>query len=142
MLIVLVPDQLVSDADEATGIRLRAGGELVDVDEDEVTFRYFDFESSDLVDVFAGDLPPVHPPGSPLRIEGTLTRVDQRYRVSQGICPPAPIPPRAATQCTSCREEFRGRAASRGRPLCGSSDRLDLNPVDGQGMEIRSFEPW
>ncbi len=93
ILLLQFADQIYLASDRVNGFRLRAGGDLVEVNGDEVTFRFFDFRSTSA----AGSSVSSHFPGSPLprrfHLEGTLYQVDETYRVNEGTCLPILIPP-------------------------------------------------
>jgi len=72
---------------------IRSGGDLVEVDGDDVTFRFFDFEP---------DPPSARPRGARaidasaphhFRLSGVLRQVDQRFRIRDDRCPEIEIDP-------------------------------------------------
>jgi len=86
-------DQLNFGPDRVAPFRIRSGGDLVDVKDDEVTFRYFDFESTDASSSsVSGPLPSSELPRR-FALQGSLYQVDQSFRIYDGLCPPILIPP-------------------------------------------------
>lgn len=86
-------DQILLDVDDAVALFfLRAGGEVVAVDEDEVTFRFLDvgIEGSGgraIGSLGEGPLP------RRLELQATLFEVDQTFRIQECIVRPLPRPP-------------------------------------------------
>jgi hypothetical protein len=93
-LFLQVADQLNLGPNPVAGFYARSGGDLVAVSGNEVTFRFFDFVSSDANDSsVSGPLPGLELPRR-FHLEGTLRRVDQTFRVSEKFCLPVlePLP--------------------------------------------------
>jgi len=97
LLFLQVGDQLNFGPNRVAGFYARSGGDLVEISGNEVTFRFFDFVSSDANDSsVSGPLPGLELPRR-FHLEGTLRRVDQTFRVSENFClpvlEPLPTPP-------------------------------------------------
>jgi filamentous hemagglutinin family protein len=95
LLFLHLADQMSFGANRVGGFYARSGGELVEVSGNEVTFRFFDFVSSDASDSsISGPLPGLELPRR-FHLEGTLQQVDQTFRVSENFCLPVlDLPPR------------------------------------------------
>jgi len=93
LLFLQVGDQLIFGPNRVAGFYARSGGDLVEVSGNEVTFRFFDFVSSDANDSsVSGPLPGLELPRR-FHLEGTLQQVDQTFRVSEYFCLPVLLPP-------------------------------------------------
>ena len=81
------------DESGVTSFYVRSGGELVEANDDEVTFRFFDFQA------FSPRLGPViaQPVDSELprrfQLHGTLHQVDQTFRIPDDDCEPILVEP-------------------------------------------------
>ena len=92
-----VADQIHFGPDRVEFFHLRSGGELVEVNGDEVTFRYFNFESTDSSgSSVSGPLPDSELPRR-FGLQGTLYQVDQSFLVQDGLCSPILVPPSLPT---------------------------------------------
>ncbi len=86
-------DQINFGPDRVGFFRIRSGGDLVEVDDDEVTFRYFDFEPTDARgSSVSGPLPSSELPRR-FQLHGSLYQVDQTFRIHDGFCPPIIVLP-------------------------------------------------
>ncbi len=86
-------DQINFGPDGVGLFRIRSGGDLVEVKDDEVTFRYFDFESTDASSSsVSGPLPSSELPRR-FALQGSLYQVDQSFRIYDRLCPPIRVPP-------------------------------------------------
>jgi len=93
ILFLRVADQILFSSGQARLFHVRAGGELVEVNGDEVTFRYFDFDAGSAIGpLVTGSEPGAEPPQR-FNLQGTVYRVDQTFRIDEGTCPPILIPP-------------------------------------------------
>lgn len=92
-LSVQIADQIQFDGDTVEFARLRSGGELVAVDQREVTFRFVEFRAharnaSRLVGHLGDTLLPRR-----ISLLGTLYEVDQHFHLPRGNCPVLPAAP-------------------------------------------------
>ncbi|MFP6607520.1 MAG: hypothetical protein VCC19_13190 [Myxococcota bacterium] len=71
----------------------RSGGDLVEANDDEVTFRFFDFRpGSSSQGPLGGQLPGDEAPRR-FHLRGVLNQVDQRFRIQEDSCPEIEIDP-------------------------------------------------
>ena len=93
ILFLRVADQILFNSGRARSFHVRAGGELVEVNGDEVTFRYFDFDAGSTIGpLVTGSEPGAEPPQR-FHLQGTVYQVDQTFRIDDGTCSPILIPP-------------------------------------------------
>lgn len=87
-------DQIHITSDGVRLFHVRSGGEFVEATDDQVTFRYFDFESTDASESrVSGPLPDRELPRR-FHLQGRLYQVDQTFFIRDGACPPgSELPP-------------------------------------------------
>ncbi|MFP6622812.1 MAG: hypothetical protein VCC20_04985 [Myxococcota bacterium] len=137
----------------------RSGGELVEANDDEVTFRFFDFRpGSSSKGPLGRQLPGDELPRR-FHLHGVLYQVDQRFRIQGDFCPEIeieplpsdgsviitrpsfPVPPIDGLIITRPTRPLRpndGVIITRPRPLDGGA----IIAANGQGKRFHSSEPF
>ncbi|MBW2291748.1 MAG: filamentous hemagglutinin N-terminal domain-containing protein [Deltaproteobacteria bacterium] len=88
-----IANQLHIEEQELRFFYLRSGGDLIEENEDEVTFRFLDFQPTPSgLSTLRGQILDGLPP-SRFDLQGSLIQVDQSFRIVDDSCPPGDVQP-------------------------------------------------